>query len=150
MILNARETILANQDEFNSELYNRRDELIKQESRLAQAFGLKEKDVEWLFEEYQAVSEQTQDFVSTAEMLKDYHIILHKSIREMVASIRELPRKKKKKRKNSLSQGITSAVFGTVVIAANTQLPLVFAFSYGLGGGALHQAIRDIVGTETN
>lgn len=45
---------------------------------------------------------------------------------------RELGRWDKKRRKRKVAQSITSAIFGTAAIVADTQLPPLFAFSYGL------------------
>jgi hypothetical protein len=148
LVPTARERILANPVSFRSELTVRHEELTRLEVRLAQHSGIRRQDIEVIRTTYDKVSLETGDFFASASALRESLVTLHTSTKSQVAASRELPRIEKKKRKRNLAQGIASAVFGTAVVAANTQLPIVFAFSYGLGGGAIHQAIRDIVGSE--
>jgi hypothetical protein len=83
-----------------------------------------------------------QDVDALKVQLKD----AHGSAKHRITASRAVGRKEKKRRKRRIAQGITSAIFGTGAIVADTKLPVLFAFSYGLGGSALHQALRDIVG----
>jgi hypothetical protein len=132
---------------FDKELKSRHKEVTLVEIKLSQPFGLRRRDLQLMYEQYSKAKSEKARFVSSVDAIRQRLIKAHNAAKEEVAKSRELSRTGKKKRKRGVGQGIVSAVFGTVVIAANTQLPIVFAFSYGLGGGAIHQALRDIVGT---
>lgn len=125
----------------------RHKELLRTEVRLARQAGLRIEDMKFVYLQYSRTKEDVARFVPSVSVLQDRLVKAHEIITQEVAKSRSLPRTHKKKRKRNLGQGVASAVFGTVAIAANTQLPIVFAFSYGLGGGAIHQALRDLVGT---
>lgn len=133
--------------QFDNDLKTRRDDVTHVEMRLSQPFGLKERDLELMYEQYSKAKDEKKEFVTDVSAIRDHLTKAHKAIKEQVASSKKLPRKKKKLRKQNIGQGVVSAVFGVAVIASNTQLPMVFHFSFGLGGAALHQSIRDIVGT---
>ncbi|MBN1142707.1 MAG: F0F1 ATP synthase subunit delta [Deltaproteobacteria bacterium] len=143
----ARLRILDDVEAFDREMRNRRQELIALEAKMAQPGGLRRKDLELVFAQYSKTKGDMERFVTDVCGLCDRLEAAHRAAKDELAKSRELPRKKKKKRKRHLGQGIASAVFGAMAMVANTQLPIVFAFSYGLGGGALHQALRDIIGS---
>jgi len=71
---------------------------------------------------------------------------LHNSYLAAILQTRALRRREKKRRKRNIAQGLVSGIFGVGVILANTRFPALAAISYGLGGAAIHQAIRDWVG----
>lgn len=71
---------------------------------------------------------------------------IHESVKIEIELSRTLPRKEKKKRKRQIAPGITSALFGGGVIVADVYAPPFFAFSYAAGAGAIHQALRDLIG----
>jgi hypothetical protein len=103
-------------------------------------------DVRHLYLCYESAREYRAAFPLEIDALKRHLVEVHSAATRQIASSRSLNRRQKKKRKRKIGQGIASAVFGTAAIVADIQLPLVFAFSYGLGGAALHQALRDLVG----
>lgn len=90
--------------------------------------------------------------VSQGDLVKDYHefrsalITAHAAAKKAIEQARPLSRKDKKKRKRNVAQGLTSLTLGAGVIIADTQLPPMATFSYAVGAGAVHQAIRDLVG----
>jgi len=142
----ARHRLLNSPDEFDTEFKARRSELIAIETKVMRRLGATEDDITQLYLSYQQTRAQREAFPQEVDALERRLVEVHSSkILQIIAS-RDLSRKKKKKRKRKIGQGITSAIFGTGVIVADAQLPLLFAFSYGLGGSALHQALRDIVG----
>ena len=143
----ARQHILDDIDAFQKEMRDRQQGLIALETKMAQPGGIRRKDLELVFAQYSKTKGDMERFVTDVSGLCDRLAAAHRAAKDELAKARELPRKKKKKRKRHLGQGIASAVFGAMAIVANTQLPILFAFSYGLGGGALHQALRDIIGS---
>ncbi len=146
LIPGARSRLIEAPSDFDHELETRRPELVRAEVPVMQRAGARKRDIEHLYVQYRDVQQYREKFPSDAAALRQSLIDLHKSTKVQLSKSRSLDRKEKKKRKRKLAQGIASAIFGTGVIAADTQLPLLFAFSYGLGGGALHQALRDIIG----
>lgn len=133
--------------EFDIVLKKRQMDVTQIEMRLSQAFGLRRKDLGLMYEQFSKAKDSKDEFVIDMSQVRDRLIKAHILAKDEIKQLAETARKKKKKRKRNIGQGVTSAILGTVVIASNTKLPIVFAFSYGLGGGALHQAVRDIVGT---
>lgn len=104
------------------------------------------KNIRELYKKSLIDESSTETLPSSITQIKERLIESHKNTLSRFRESREMTRLKKKKRKRNIGQGIASSVFGVGVIVANTQLPTLFAFSYGLGGAALHQAMRDIVG----
>jgi hypothetical protein len=142
----ARNRLIEAPGDFDHELETRRSELVRAEASVMQRVGARKRDIEYLYVRYRDVQQFREKFPSDAAALRQCIVDLHQSTKVQLTESRTLARKEKKTRKRKLAQGITSAIFGTGVIAADTQLPLLFAFSYALGGSALHQALRDIVG----
>jgi hypothetical protein len=142
----ARDRLLNAPGEFDIELHARRSELIEIETKVTRGLGATESDITRMYLSYQHTREGRETFPEEIDALKRRLVAVHTSTKLEITASRELSRKEKKARKRKIGQGIASAIFGTGVIVADTQMPLLFAFSYGLGGGALHQAIRDIVG----
>jgi len=128
----------------------RRPELVAIEAKLTRRLGTTEDDLHRMYAAFERSRERLEVFSGGIDDIKQQLIKVHESTKAQVADSRNMSRKEKKKRKRKLGQGIASAIFGTGVIAADSQLPLLFAFSYGLGGSALHQALRDIVGEEAD
>ncbi len=145
MIAAARKRV-ADASDFDEELAARREELLKIEAELIRLAGATPGDIEALYEDFERNKHARANFVADVETIKQILTRVHEAAKERVAEARTSNRKRKKRRKRKVAQGIASAVFGTGAIAADTQLPVVFAFSYGLGGAALHQAMRDLIG----
>ena len=148
LISEARIRLEDNSTDFNGQLEDRKQEFIRKEASLMRQFGASKVDIEKLYDLYKDVQKQQAQFPLGNEALAQTIADIHHSLKTQLAESRTLGRKKKKKRKRKLGQGIASAIFGAGVIIADIQLPALFIFSYGLGGSALHQAFRDIVGEE--
>ena len=131
---------------FAADLSARRVEMLPVEAAAAQRAGVKGEDIERFYRMCEPGRWQPADFPDGVQALGRQLAEAHVNAKRRVSSSRTLRRKPKKKTKRKVAQAITSAVFGTAAIVANTQLPALFAFSYGLGGAALHQALRDLVG----
>jgi hypothetical protein len=144
----ARERVLGAADEFHAEFKERRSEVVAVEAKVTRRLGTTEEDIQRMYLSYDRARERRQAFPEGIEGIKRQLIEVHESTKLQIVVTRNMSRKEKKKRKRKIGQGIASAIFGTGVIAADTQMPVLFAFSYGLGGAALHQALRDIVGEE--
>ena len=142
----ARERAGGAAGDFRAEFGQRQSELVKIEATVARRLGITEEDIRRLYRVYERAYERRHQFPDGIDAIKRRLREVHESTKRGMAASRSMSRKEKKKRKRKLGQGVASALFGTGVIVANTQLPVLFAFSYGLGGGALHQALRDIVG----
>ncbi len=138
--------VLSAPEEFDADLRAKRSEIIEIETKIMRRIGAKEVDISRLYLSYERSRSYRDQFPAEVDDLKQKLTEIHNATKEHISQSRELSRKEKKKRKRKIGQGVASAIFGTGVIVADTQLPLLFAFSYGLGGGALHQALRDIVG----
>lgn len=142
----ARERVVTATDDFRAEFKERRSELIEIETTIMRRLGATQEDIERFYAAYERVHREPHKLPEGVDAIKQRLLEVHECTKREMAASRNLSRKEKKRRKRKLGQGITSAIFGTGVIVADTQLPVLFAFSYGLGGGALHQALRDIVG----
>ena len=134
--------------DFHAEFKERRAELIKIETTITRRLGARQKDIERLYRAYESGYQRRHEFPDGIEAMKQRLVAVHEATKLHLAAARKMSRKDKKKRKRKLGEGLASAVFGTGIIAADSQLPPLFVFSYGLGGGALHQALRDIVGED--
>lgn len=72
---------------------------------------------------------------------------LHNATVSQLAATRSEPRKIKKQRKRQITLGVTFTALGIALLAANAQIDDVSApYSYILGGNALLQAMRDLIG----
>jgi len=142
----ARKRVVDAADDFHDEFEERRAELIEIVATVTRGLGMTKEDIESLYVGYQRAVKDGAEFPEGLEAIKEQLVRVHESTKREVVATRLLSRKDKKRRKRKLGQGVASAIFGTGVIVADTQLPVLFAFSYGLGGAALHQAVRDIVG----
>ena len=148
LISGARDRVVGPAHDFHAEFKERRSELIKIETTITRRLGAKQEDIERLYRAYESGYERRHEFPDGIEAMKQRLVAVHEATKLHMAAARKMSRKDKKKRKRKLGQGVASAVFGTGIIAADSQLPPLFVFSYGLGGGALHQALRDIVGED--
>jgi hypothetical protein len=149
MIPGAREEILSEPNKFDESLKEYREKLIIVETSITSEAGVRHKDITRMYMAYQKEKTKSGEFVTDAQELRDKLTLLHYSARQQIKEARKLsPKGKKKKRKRNVAQGIVSAIFGTGVITADIYLPALFVFSYGLGGSALHQALRDITGSK--
>lgn len=119
---------------------------LEQESKVLRASGLSQAEIAELYFTFQDVKGEQDKFVGSSEELRTHLESLHQKYKSEIAASREQPRKEKKRRKRKVLQGVISATIGTTAIVVDIQFPPLFAFSYGFGGGALHQAVRDFIG----
>ena len=148
LIADARDRVEGPPQDFHAEFKGRRAELIKIETTITRRLGARQKDIERLYRAYESGYQRRHESPDGIEAMKQRLVAVHEATKLHLAAARKMSRKDKKKRKRKLGVGLASAVFGTGIIAADSQLPPLFVFSYGLGGGALHQALRDIVGED--
>ena len=143
LIREARESLAAKPDKADKKSTQTALEL---EAKILRDYGLRIEDVVEFYAVVEEVEHDHGKFVSDTEELRESLKSLHERYKAEIRRSREDPRKPKKKRKRKVLQGAASATVGTIVIVADTHFPPLFAFSYGLGGGALFQAIRDLIG----
>lgn len=143
LILEARDSLAAKTDKTNEKS---RQTALELEAKILRDYGLRIEDVVEFYAVVEEVEHDHGKFVSNTKELCESLKSLHEHYKVEIRRSRENPRKEKKKRKRKVLQGAASATVGTIVIIADTHFPPLFAFSYGLGGGALFQAIRDLIG----
>ena len=141
----ARETVLKEYSEA-AESVNDETEILKKEAELLNELKTDADMIQWFYSTYRENSEASDKSPATSRELEARLRELHQRIKEKISDSRSLPRKAKKKRKRQVARGITSLTAGIGAFIANTNLPPIMAWSYGVGGGALHQAARDFVG----
>lgn len=146
LIIEARNEFQDNSEKFDNPSEEEKEELFEAERKALRHSGLGQADIVELYSKFQEIKVEKGQFVSNTEELRVSLEALHQKYKSEIEASRELPRKKKKKRKRKVLQGVGSMTIGTGVIIADSQFPPLFAFSYGLGGGALHQALRDFIG----
>lgn len=146
LIIEARKEFEANAEKFDAPTDEQKQELFSAEIKVLRNSGLGQDVIVELYDVFQEVKLEKGQFVSNTEELRAHLEALHKKYKAEIEASRQQPRKEKKKRKRKVLQGAGSTLLGTGVIIADSQFPPLFAFSYGLGGGALHQAIRDFIG----
>ncbi|WP_421656464.1 hypothetical protein [Leptothermofonsia sp. ETS-13] len=136
---------IALQNEVNN-LEGDRDRIISIETRATQPLNLSRRDLNCIITSYlESNFEEKLDpnHSNFAELFAQ----LHKSIIDQYRISRDLPRKQKKQWKRKVTIGVTFSAIGLGLIAGNTQLSTSFSiYSYLLGGNALLQAIRDLIG----
>lgn len=146
LIRAARNRLIEHPSDFDHEIEVRKQEFVRAEAAVMEKARIRKQDIERLYGIYRADKQYSEKFLSDTSDLKKGIVDLHQSTKAKLTESRALNRKEKKKRKRKLAQGVASAIYGTAVIAADTQLPPMFAFSYALGSGAFLQALRDVVG----
>jgi hypothetical protein len=146
LIRAARNRLIAAPSDFDHEIEARKQEFVREEASVMEKASIRKRDIEHLYGIYREVKQYREKFPADTSDLKKGIVDLHESTKAKLTESRALNRKEKKKRKRKLAQGITSAIFGIGLIAADTLLPQMSDFSYGLGAGALLQALRDFVG----
>jgi len=121
---------------------------ISEETRILSVYRVKRTQVRRYAELDEAAPAKVKgEYPTTVEEIGELLGILHAEVvRQARESRPKEPRKVKKKRKRNLATAIASTCFGTAAIVGDSQFPPAFAFSYGVGGIALHQALRDIIG----
>ena len=148
LMTEARDRLVGPPSDVHVEFKQRRSELIKIETTITRRLGARQEVIERLYRTYESGYQRRHEFPDGIQAMKQRLVAVHEAAKLHMAAARKMSRKDKKQRKRKLGQGITSAIFGTGIIVADSQLPALFVFSYGLGGGALHQALRDIVGED--
>jgi hypothetical protein len=116
------------------------------EAKILREYGLRFEDVVEFFAIVQEIEHDHGKLVSDTKELRESLKSLHEHYKAEIRGSREDTRKLKKKRKRKVLQGAASATVGTIVIAVDISHPPLFPLSFSLGGGALLQAMRDLIG----
>jgi hypothetical protein len=147
-IPSARQQIQDAASTLHQDLITRQDELIELEIRLSRASGASRQDITLIYLKQIKTSPTLEGKATHVAELRESLKQLHEATKTAYAQSRDLPKTKKKQRKRNVGQGITSGVIGLILISSNGIYAPDFVVSYTLGGGAIHQAIRDLVGTK--
>lgn len=94
-------------------------------------------------------SEPCTVFPTDTHMVIQQFSLMQSALLKDLAASRELGRKPKKRRKRKITLGILQTTIGVALLVGNTRLFQEFPnASYILGGNALIQAMRDLLGEE--
>lgn len=104
--------------------------------------------LEWLYGLYLEDATAADRCPATSAELIERLRSLHERAKERIDASRSLGRKAKKRRKRAIAQGVASLAVSVGAYITNVNHPGLAPWSYALGGSALHQALRDIVGTK--
>lgn len=132
--------------EVHQRLLRQPDRLVSREMESLGPLQLKRKELETLVFAY-CHSLQKNTNLPAADQLSAHFISLQSALMEEIEAARPLTRKQKKRRKRQIATGILFTVAGLGLLAGNTLMDSDLAgASYILGGNALMQAVRDLVG----
>jgi len=141
---------LSAQDTLRQTLVAERSTIVDVEAKSVHPLQLSDQTLEYLIAIYLRSGTPGAVVTTTAELealLKQLHAAI---VAETTAS-RQLPKKSKRQRKRRLATGITFTAIGLGLLAGNTQSQQSTApYSYILGGNALLQAIRDLIGESSD
>ncbi len=146
LIRNARQKVVEERRQLEQDFAAQSDTLVAAEVPLIRETGATQHHIQALYKTYRALCSESDKFLRSSQELREKLTQLHRAVKAHLIQCRALPRKSKKNAKKKIAQGVTSFVFGTGMIFANTQLPHLGLFSYAIGAAALHQALRDFVG----
>lgn len=146
LIRTSRQKVVEERRELEQDFAAQSDRLIAAEIPLIRETGATQHHIEALYHTYKTLCAESDKFLKSSQELREKLPQLHSAVKAHLLHCRALPRKSKKSAKKKIAQGVTSFVFGTGLILANTQLPHLGLFSYAIGAAALHQALRDFVG----
>lgn len=128
------------------ELRQDRDTIATTEIETARPLNLSQKEVGQLIISY-LKARFTEEMPSSSVDLLEAFLQLSDAISRQYGEVRAIPRKEKKQRKRRIATGVTFTVVGLGLLAGNTRAdPANSVYSYVLGGNALLQAIRDLIG----
>ena len=132
--------------ELHQRLLHQPDRLVSREMESLGPLQLKRKELETLVLAY-CHSLQNNKTFPAADQLPAHFMSLQSALMEEIEATRPLNRKQKKRRKRQIATGILFTVSGLGLLAGNTLVDSNLAgASYILGGNALMQAVRDLVG----
>lgn len=135
---------------WQQELSHSPEAIISTELQSARPLQLKRKDLTKLILAYLKTPDALLEVTDGDELVALFPE-LHEQAVAQLAESRSLSRKEKKYRKRKIATGVTFTVAGFGLIASNLYVGAPTAtFSYILGGNALFQATRDLIGDEVS
>jgi len=137
---------VADPDALRENLIAKQDAIVTTEVQAAKPLKLSHDEILQAVLLYLQTQPDPKYLVNSRELLA-WFLALQEAIVEQYGASRSLPRKQKKRRKRNIATGITLTAVGIGLIASNTSHDTIPAvYSYLLGGNALIQAIRDLIG----
>ncbi|NJK27672.1 MAG: hypothetical protein HC925_02815 [Coleofasciculaceae cyanobacterium SM2_3_26] len=137
-------------DRLRQDLANSARGMISAELRATKPLDIGRKEFIDLVRAYLETPHQEQTLTNSEELIQVFPQ-LHQAIADRLSNTRLLPRKAKRKRKRRVETGVTMTAIGLGLIASNTQADSSLSvYSYLLGGNALLQAIRDLIGEDAS
>jgi hypothetical protein len=121
-------------------------QVLRSEASLLSELKIDLERLEWFYALYLEDAKMSDQFPATSAEFAARLRALHARTKERISSGRPLGRKKKKRRKREVARAVVSMVVGAGAFVTNTHMPAFMAWSYALGGSALHQAARDLAG----
>jgi hypothetical protein len=147
LIARTHPQVVADPDTLRDQLVAKQDAIVAMEA--AKPLHLSREEIVQAIVLYLHTQNDTKHLVNSRELLA-WFLQLQTAIVEHYAAARSLPRKQKKRRKRNIATGVMMTAVGIGLIASNTPYDAVPAvYSYMLGGNALLQAMRDLIGEET-
>jgi hypothetical protein len=136
--------------DWQQELTQASESIIATELQSVRPLQLNRKDLTKLILAYLKTPEALLEVTDGHELVTLFPK-LHEEAVTQLAESRSLSRKEKKYRKRKIATGVTFTVAGFGLIASNLYVGAPTAtFSYILGGNALFQATRDLIGDEVS
>ena len=138
----SREKLLSAPEEIKTKALQHKKEIIRAEVGVS---NLKNKEVKGPIEEFYKFKGDMEKFDTDTSgfctLLED----THKCSKKVILDTRKVPRQMKKAKRKNVAKCIWSVAIGIGLCVANTELPAVAVFSYGIGIASLQQAGRDII-----
>jgi hypothetical protein len=126
-------------------LTHKQEDLIAAEMRTVQPLQISRRELSQIIAAY--LQAQPQELPLSSHDIPDLFPQLTEAIVQQYAASRSLPRQQKKRRKRKVATGVTFTMIGLGLMAGNSQSAATIAtYSYILGGNALLQAVRDLIG----
>ncbi|MCS6812130.1 MAG: hypothetical protein NZ772_00925 [Cyanobacteria bacterium] len=146
LIARTQPHVAANPEAVRSELATNREAIITAEVQAAEPLQLSREDV--LRSVLLYLHNQPNDkYLMSSQELLTWFLKLHVEIIQQYVAARSLPRKQKKRRKRNIAAAVSLTAVGVGLILSNTPYETIpAAYSYILGGNALIQALRDLIG----
>lgn len=146
LIARTQPHIIADQDALRNKLIANQETIIAAEVRAAEPLQLSREDI--LRSVLLYLHNQPNDkYLMSSQELLTWFLKLHAEIIQQYVAARSLPRKQKKRRKRNIAAAVSLTAVGIGLILSNTPYDTIpAAYSYILGGNALIQALRDLIG----
>ncbi len=146
LIARTQPQVVANPEAVRQDLLANQEAIVAAERQAAKPLNLQREDILRTIGLSLQHHAEAKYLVSSQELLT-YFVQIQQAIVEQYATARTLPRKQKKWRKRNIAAGVSLTVIGIGLVASNTPYETTPAiYSYMLGGSALLQAMRDLIG----